>query len=173
MLQNFFTRLFWFTLLLLLQALVFNHIHLMGYATPMPYVYFLLLLPLHTERWIYVGLGFLLGLAVDIFSNTPGAAAASSTLVGLLMPLWVQLFTPEDKPAEDFRPSARTMQWAGFIKLAATASLFQISGFFLLESFSFFDIKTLLVNIGGSWGLTLLFIIAIEHIRMNLNKRPA
>ena len=82
MFQTFISRIVWFVMLLLLQALVFNHVHIFGYATPMPYIYFLLILPSVTPRWLYVLLGFLLGLSVDLFTNTPGMAAGALCLSG-------------------------------------------------------------------------------------------
>lgn len=80
MLQTIISRLGWFVFLFLLQVLVFNHVHIFGYATPMPYIYFLLILPSDTPRWLYVLLGFVLGLLIDLFTNTPGMAAGSMTL---------------------------------------------------------------------------------------------
>lgn len=59
MFQTFLSRLGWFVLLLLLQVLVFNHIHISGYATPLPYVYLLLILSDATPRWVYIAVGFL------------------------------------------------------------------------------------------------------------------
>ena len=88
MLQTIISRLGWFVFLFLLQVLVFNHVHIFGYATPMPYIYFLLILPSDTPRWLYVLLGFVLGLLIDLFTNTPGMAAGSMTLSGLLVPLF-------------------------------------------------------------------------------------
>ena len=90
-------RILWILGLILAQTLVFNHIHLMGYATPMPYVYALIMLPHGTSRWIYVVLGFALGLVVDTLSNTVGAAAGALTLVGLVTPLLLRAFAPDDK----------------------------------------------------------------------------
>lgn len=170
MLQTFLVRSFWFVLLLMLQALVFNQLRFVGYATPMPYVYFLLILPHGTARWVYVVLGFALGFAVDIFSNTIGAAAAAMTLVGLLTPHLLEMFTPEDKLDEEFNPSARTMQWPRFLKYAGVASLLHTTVFFFLESFSFLNPHLLSINIVGSWLLSLLFVAAIERIRISREK---
>lgn len=170
MLQTFLVRIFWFVLLLILQALVFNQMRFLGYATPMPYVYFLLILSHGTSRWAYVVLGFSLGLAVDVFSNTIGAGASSMTLVGLLTPRLLSMFTPDDKLEEDFIPSARTMQWPRFLKYAGLASLLHTTVFFSLESFSLFNSYTLLINIAGSWLLSLLFMSAIERIRISSEK---
>ena len=38
MFETFLSRLGWFVILLMLQVFVFNHIHLFGYATPLPYI---------------------------------------------------------------------------------------------------------------------------------------
>lgn len=43
-------RLEWFVGLILLQVLVFNHIHLGEYATPFVYIYYLLALEADTSR---------------------------------------------------------------------------------------------------------------------------
>lgn len=173
MLQQFLTRLFWFVLMVGLQALVFNHIHLLGYATPMPYIYVLLILPNDTARWVYVALGFALGLTIDLFSNTLGAAAATTTLVGLLTPWMLDLFGPDDRPEESFVPSTRTMRWSGFLKYAAFLTIVHTALFFLIESFSLFHLLTLLLNIVGSVLLTLVLIMAIERIRVAPQSRGA
>ncbi len=117
MFQTILSRIGWFLLLLLLQVLVFNHIHIMGYATPMPYVYFLLILPSDTPRWLYILLGFLLGVLIDIFGNTPGMAAATMTAIGLITPLLFNLFGPRDRDKDDnILPSMRTMERWPFVE---------------------------------------------------------
>lgn len=151
--------------LCLLQVLVFNHVHIFGYATPMPYVYFLLILPTDTPRWLYVVTGFTLGLIIDLFTNTPGMAAGTLCFVGLLVPLFLKLFSAKDIDDEAFDPSHRTMEWGGFLKYTFAIVLIFCSLFFTLEAFTFFNWEVLLINIGGSTLLTTFFIIAIELIR--------
>lgn len=56
--------------LVLVQALVLNHIHLFGCAMPLFYVYLVLLYPRNYARWGLLLWGFFLGLVIDIFSNT-------------------------------------------------------------------------------------------------------
>ncbi|HRF85916.1 MAG TPA: rod shape-determining protein MreD [Alloprevotella sp.] len=165
MIQTFFSRTGWFLLLLLLQVLVFNHIHIMGYATPMPYVYFLLLLPSNTPRCGYLLLGFLLGLTVDLFTNTPGIAAASLCFVALLTPPLLRAFSPNDQDDEVLVPSAHSMEWGPFLRLILVTVSIHCALFFSIEAFSFFNPESLLVNIGSSTLLTTLFIVAMELIR--------
>ena len=158
------SRVGWFISLLLLQALVFNHVHILGFATPMPYVYFLLIMPSNTPRWLYVLLGFVLGLCVDIFTNTPGMAAGALCLLGLINPLLLKVFSPSDNN-DSFEPSHKTMEWGAFVRYVFfTVSIYCVV-FFIFEAFSFFDWLILLINIVGSTLLTTLFIVAMELIR--------
>ena len=156
----------WFIVLVIVQALVFNHIHLWGYATPMPYVFVLLILRHGTPRWLYVVVGFVTGLCVDAVSTTPGVAAGSLTLTGLCTPGVLHFFAPDDKLEEAFLPGARTMTWSGFLKFAAALSFVTVAGFHLLESFTFFRVVALLLNIGGSFVLTLAFVATFERVRV-------
>lgn len=172
MLQTFFSRLGWFVLLLLLQALVFNHVHILGYATPLPYVYFLLLLSSSTPRWVYVVMGFALGLCVDLFNNTPGMAAASLCACGLVAPLLLKVFTPSDKEEEEIHPSARTLKWGGFMRYAISLTLLHCVLFFNIEAFTLHDWQTLLLSIGGSSLLTIHFIVALESMRSYSKPKP-
>ena len=137
----------------------------MGYATPMPYVYALIILPHGTARWIYVVLGFCIGIVIDILSNTVGAAAAALTLVGLVTPLLLRTFAPDDKLEEEFTPSIKTMQWGGFLKFAVVVTLIHTLVFFLLETFSLFDALEILIKVGSSTALTVIFMMTFEKLR--------
>lgn len=165
MLQTIISRLVLFAVLLLLQVLVFNHVHIFGYATPMPYVYFLLVLPSETPRWLYILLGFLLGLIIDLFTNTPGMAAGAMTLSGLLVPPFLRMFSPADSDDENFSPSHASMEWGAFLRYTILTVLLSCTAFFGLEAFSIADWRTLLINIGGSTLLTTLLIAAMELVR--------
>lgn len=165
MLPTLLSRTAWFVLLCLLQALVFNHVHIAGIATPMPYVFFLIILHSDTPHWTYVACGFLMGLAIDLFSGTPGMAAASLCLAGLLAPWLLRAFAPGESDDEAFAPSAKTMKWSGFTGYAASLVLVNSIGFFLIENFSFFNWDYLLLATGGSAALSLCFIVAMELIR--------
>lgn len=76
---DFLKRLLLFFGLLLAQVLVLNHVHLFGVAIPLLYVYFVLSFPRDYSRNGALVWSFLLGLFIDIFSNTPGVAAFSMT----------------------------------------------------------------------------------------------
>ena len=97
MIQTIFARFGWFVLLFALQVFVFNHVHILGIATPMPYFYFLLILSADTHRWLYVLLGFVLGFLIDLFAGTPGVAAGAMTFAGFAAPWILRVFLPSDR----------------------------------------------------------------------------
>ena len=69
-----------FVVLLLVQGLVLNHIHLFDCATPLIYIILVLHFRRNQSRWSALLWSFSLGLCVDVFANTPGVAAASGDL---------------------------------------------------------------------------------------------
>ena len=93
---NFLKGVLLFAILLLAQVLVLNHIHLFDCATPLLYVYVVLQFRRNYPRWGILLVSFLLGLLVDIFSNTPGVAAASMTFLGFLQPYVLAMFLNRD-----------------------------------------------------------------------------
>ena len=71
--HTFFSRLLNFVILILVQVFILNKIHLFGYATPMLYVWFILTLEAGTGRNKAMLWAFVMGLVIDIFSNTFGS----------------------------------------------------------------------------------------------------
>lgn len=163
---KFIRNIFSFIILLLVQALVLNHIRLFECATPLLYVCFVLPTPHDQPRWATLLWCFALGLCVDVFSNTPGVAAASMTLIGLLQPYLLILFLPRDSP-DDLVPSFGTLGMGKYIAYTAIIVFVYCLAFFTLEAFNFYNIVQWAACVGGSAVLTMLLILVIE----NLGKR--
>ncbi len=70
-------NIFRFVVLLLLQVILFNNIDLFGFVTPYPYLLFILLYPLNTNRAGLVIISFAMGLLLDAFNNSGGVHAAA------------------------------------------------------------------------------------------------
>ena len=149
---------------ILVQVLILNHIHLFNVATPLVYVYFILLFPRSQQRWVSILLAFFLGLILDSFSNTPGETAFALTLTAFLQPYFLSLYLERDN-SDNFTPSMAKM---GFMKYATYVLLLTFIfcfTLFTLEAFSFFNWAQWLLCILGSWGVTSLIIIAIDSVR--------
>ena len=67
-------NIFRIVILVFFQVYILNNIQFSGAVNPYFYVLFVLLLPFETPGWILLSLAFILGLTIDIFSNTPGNA---------------------------------------------------------------------------------------------------
>ena len=161
---NFLKGVLLFAILLLAQVLVLNHIHLFDCATPLLYVYVVLQFRRNYPRWGILLVSFLLGLVVDIFSNTPGVAAASMTFLGFLQPYVFAMFLNRDSD-EDLQPSMKSLGFAKFFYYAAVFVVVYCAIFFTIETFSFFNGLLWLECVGGSAMLTILLILAIENSR--------
>lgn len=156
---------FWlFVVLLAVQVLVLNHVWLLNVATPLLYVYFAITFPRNSEKGEVLLWCFMLGLLIDIFSNTPGLAAASLTLIGMIQVYLVELFIPRDS-AENLKVSAATLGWGKFTTLSTIMTLVYCLLFFLLEAFNFFDWQLWLLRTLCSAALTLVLMLAIESVR--------
>ena len=153
-----------FVILLLVQVVFLNHIHLFGFATPLLYMYVAIVFRRNYPRCAMLLWSFAMGLAVDVFSNTPGMAAASMTLLGFVQPYILLPFTNRDTPA-DFEPTLRQMGPAKFLWYAAICVFFYCLVFFTIEDFSFFNPLYWLGSIVGSSLLTLIFVLVIENFR--------
>ena len=157
-----------FILLVLLQVLILNHIFFLGYATPFLYIYFLIKMPVSFSKNAVIFLGFMLGLIIDIFCYTPGINAAATTFTAFLRYPVQQLFF-EKEEFEHIEPKLSSLG-GSFIKYTILIILIHHSSLIILEYFSFFNIKTILLRIISSSLLTFIIIFAIEGFSIKKKK---
>ena len=153
-------------ILLLVQALILNHIHLFNYATPLLYVYIVLMYPQSFPKWTTLTWSFLVGLCADSFVNTPGVAAASMTFIALLQPYVLGMFAQQDD-ADNITSTIESLGWEKYSWYALTLIVTYCLIFFTIETFNFFNWLQWLISVGACSALTFLLIIVIENIRKN------
>ncbi|MBR1448912.1 MAG: rod shape-determining protein MreD [Prevotella sp.] len=164
MMMDSLRRLLLLVLFCLLQALVFNRIRIDHCIMPLFYVYFAIIFPRNYPKWASLLWSFLMGLGIDTFSNTPGLASASMTLVAVVQPYLLELFLPRDAE-ENIKCSAKSLGTGNFVALASILVVIYCVVFFTLESFSFFNWLNWLESIGGSAVLTLILVFTFESVR--------
>lgn len=157
-------RLLLFIVLVLAQVLVLNHIRLFGCAVPMLYVYLVVRTNRYYPRWASLLWAFALGLSVDTFSNTPGLAAFSLTLVALLQPYLLSGFIAHDNQ-DDLTPSMKALGPGKYPLYVSLCVLIFCLVFFTVEAFNFFNWQQWLYNVGGSTLLTILLVLVIDNVR--------
>ena len=153
-----------FAVLLLVQVLVFNHIHLFNCATPLLCIYVALLFPRDIPRWAALFSCFIMGFLVDMFSNTPGVSMASLTFLGLIQPFVLNLFMQHDS-ADDLQPSMRSLGFGRFFYYTVVMVLVYCILFFTLETFNFFNWIQWLESIAGSMIITVILILTLDNFR--------
>ena len=162
MTSDLINRIVAFVVFLVVQALVLNHIHLL--ATPLIYVYFVLLFRRNHPKWSILMWSFFLGICIDVFSNTPGVAAGSMTLVALFQPYVLEAFLTRDSE-DNLKPGMRSLGVSKFIFYTIILVFLYTLAFFSLEAFNFFNWLQWLLCIGTSTLLTVVLILVIENLR--------
>jgi len=160
-----------FVLLCLLQVLVFNNLNLGGYVNPFPYIYLILILPISIGRIQLLLIGFLLGLTVDVFSNTGGLHAAATTLIAFYRPLYLKAQSPREGYELTAIPHIKVFGLAWFIPYALLIVLIHHVTLFYLEAFRFADFFHTLLRTLLSSVLTMAIIVFIEYMFVRTNRR--
>ncbi len=155
-----------FLIFIMAQALVFGGIHLFNCVTPLFYVYFVTLFPRNYPKWAILLWSFFMGLLIDIFSNTPGLAAASLTLIAAIQPYLLEAFAPHDA-ADNLEPSIRSLGLQKFCIYNIILVFIYCVSLFSLEMFSFFNLTQWLLCVVGSTLITLMLIFTFEIARGN------
>lgn len=153
-----------FVILVVAQAVVFNHLCLFNVAVPLVFVYFVLKLPTTLPVGWVITLSFLLGFTVDIFSNSPGMNALACTVCGALRLPVLRLYYPREEDMTDPEPSSRTLGAAAFMKYAGTMTAAYCLLFFFIEAFAFHDWVLMLLRAGASAVLTFVIMLAIDSV---------
>jgi rod shape-determining protein MreD len=153
-----------FIVSVLLQVLLFNNILIFRVIAPFFYILFILLLPFYTPRALLLFLSFVLGLTVDIFTNTPGVHASACLLTGFLRPGVLRLITSRETLESVNAPRVESMglQWfAGY-----TTFLVIIHHFFLffIEAFTFEGFLITMLRVVLSSVLSVILILLSQFI---------
>ncbi len=149
-----------FILLVLVQVAILNNIQVSGYINPYVYVLFILALPFEIPKWLLLGVAFLLGLTIDIFSGTPGVNASASVFMGYLRPYILNLLSPRDGYEIGTSPNVSYFGFSWYFKYAVVLVFAHHIFLFFIEVFSFANIGATLLRIFISTilSLTLIFI---------------
>lgn len=73
--------------LLLVQVAICNNINFLGYINPYIYIIFIFLFPVRDNRLVLLLVSFILGMLVDLFSDSGGVHAAASVCLAYSRPI--------------------------------------------------------------------------------------
>lgn len=133
--STFFLNVLRFVLLVLIQVLVFNRLNFFGYINPLIYILFLYWYPIKQNRATFIVVCFLLGLCVDVFSDTLAINAASTVTIAYLRPTIMRFVFGVNYEFQSFKLNNSTKaQQFTFLALLIIIHHFV---YFTLEIFSF------------------------------------
>ena len=144
-----------------IQVLMLNNIHLFRIATPLLYLYVIVKMPTNITRSKAIIISFMLGIVMDIFTNTLGMHAAACALAGMFRDPIMYSFSGKEL-LEEVSPSYRTLGVRAFMKYVFLLVAIHHIALFSIESISFFDPVFLLLRIFACMILTTLLIFIVE-----------
>lgn len=162
--MNIIRYVFLSVLMVLLQVVVFNHIHLFGIAVPLVFIYVIIKLPLSLSTVWTLTVAFLLGLTVDIFSNTPGMNALACTVLAFIRRPVLSLYLPHGSDYVADEPSMRSFGPGLFMRYALSLVLLYSILSFVIEAFTLFDITYMVLRILSSTLLTFVLVLCIDSL---------
>lgn len=129
-----------FFLLIFIQIFIVNNINF-GVASyliaPSVYISFLLTFPTNTNRYLYMLLGFAVGLSIDFFQDTYGVHASASVLLAYLRPKFTNRLEDQNTFQETYNLSIYMVDRAQYIIYLLSLTGIFLFWVFLLEEFNF------------------------------------
>jgi hypothetical protein len=153
-----------FAIFVFVQVFVLFKIpHLHRFITPYLYYLFILWLPFSTPRFWLLVIGFLTGLSLDYFTQTPGLHAAACVLIAYIRPFIINLLLPKDSSEFNYRePSPRTLGWTPYAIYVLVLTLFHHGYMLFLEWLSFGSFFIFLIKLVATTAISLLLIFTTE-----------
>ncbi len=141
--NNILQNIIFFIGLILLQVTILNNVDLFGFIDPYLYILFVIIFPFRKDRTAILFFCFLLGLIIDMFSNSGGTNAAATLFIAFIrLPLLKLILRKSEIDFVVFNITKQPfLKILSFVSILAFVHSFII---FSLEYFKFSDIDTIL-----------------------------
>lgn len=169
--NNFIRNLTVMVLLVIAQALIFNHIMLFNVSMSFVFIYVIISLPMNLKTDRLLTWAFLGGLAVDIFSDTPGLNSLACTLLAIMKRPVLYAYIPRDDHTKNIVPSLRNLGFSVYSKYLVTMSTLYCAIVFIIEYFSFADVKEIVIMTVSSTLFTSLVLMAIDCLILSRREK--
>ena len=155
--NSYFLNVVRFVLLVLVQVLVFSRLDLFGFINPMVYILFLYWYPIRENRAAFIFQAFLLGFAIDFFSDSMALHAASATTIAYMRPAIMRFVFGVNFEFQSFKLSNTTrIQQITFLTLMIVVHHLV---FFSLEIFSLANFLLILQKVLATGAVTLVLCL--------------
>lgn len=162
MANTIFRYILLFFLCVITQILIFNKILLFHVAFPVIFIYLIIRLPINLKLPYLFTISFLLGLIIDVFSDTPGVNALACTIIAALKTPIYYAYMAKDDITSRLTPCVATMGLVDYCKYLLTFIVIYCFLAFIIEYFSFADVKGIVIFTASSSFFSFLILLAID-----------
>ena len=148
--------------LVLAQVLVFNHLNILDMINPMVYILFFYWYPVQDNRTVLIGIAFLLGFTVDLFSDTMALHAAASVTTAFFRYPIMRFVFGVNLEFQNFRISNST-RVQQFSFLALLIGIHHLT-FFVLEIFALSNLLLILKRVVLTGISTFVFSVLLAAL---------
>lgn len=156
-------QLFLFLILLFIQVFVLNNVLFLGFINPYLYIAFVFLYPLKENRIPFLFFCFLLGLAVDIFSDTGGTHTFSLVFIAYLRLFFVKIYFKKSEVDYPFF-RLKSEPFGKVFNYVVTLTFIHHLVYFSLANFSLKNYSNVLLNTLYSSIFTLILYFLSTNI---------
>ena len=128
---------------LFVQIYILNEVMFASYINPYLYLIILFVMPFKTQKWFLLIYAFILGLSVDIFSETLGMHSSACLIIALLKPAITKITIPHNIIEENDELIVQKIGIKSFILFTSIVVFIHHSILFILEHASI-DLRILL-----------------------------
>lgn len=150
--------------MVLFQVLIFNHVVLFHVAVPIVFIYFIIRLSTGVNTNILLTLSFLLGLIVDIFSDTLGVNALCCTILAILKKPVFYCYVQRDDDVKDIIPSVSRIGVLDYSKYLLSMTTIYCVLAFTIEYFSFASVKEIIIAASSSTLLSFILMLGVDSL---------
>jgi len=154
-----------FFVLLVLQILIFNNIGITSWEIlPAFFLLIILLLPIEIPDWVLLITSFVIGLIIDIFSDTMGLNSSACLLLAFLRPLILRTISPRGGYDAGTHPRVHHMGLPWFLKYSSVLVFSHQLAYYFLEDFTFDHVWRVLIKVFIGTFFSLLLIIVSQFL---------
>ena len=152
-----------FVVIVLIQIMLMNNLQFSGFINPYFYILFIILLPINIPRYLLLILGFVIGITIDAFSNTPGIHASASVFIAFLRPYIINSYNLDDQE-RILIPSILNIGVKWFVKYVTIMIIAHHFFLFFIEAFPFSGFLHTLLRCILSSIFTFVFILISQFL---------
>ena len=154
-----------FVVIVLLQVTLFKNM-VMGTQNfavhVMLYPMILILLPFRVPHILLIFIGFVMGITIDLFYNSPGIHASASVFAAFMRPAILRAMEPESKYDINTSPTKYHLNFPWFILYASIMMFLHLAWYFSMEAFSVVYAGTIIWRTVATYFMSIPFIIGYQ-----------